>query len=1011
MPQRSHATIFTRHRRERRGAVRTPGGLLGLLALVVVAAIAPVAGADDDPDVEALLETIAEGAFPDGWAVNAVRMRERGPEIVARRGRHAIPVGLQHRPPRAIDVDWGDGVPGVTVVRERLGFGERSRLVRVDVDGTPSGFIALAEIASWRVIAGHVGQPPDETIAIDVLECMYDALVETLGLEAAAPAEPAAPLLQVRVLVEDEDHWLTPADEAVFVIEVTLDPGHDAPIDAGRGRLRLREDALFVEPDDPEHPRYRVSPASVTQASAPLVELRERGGTPAEHAFDVPALRPGATVRIPVRFRTSHVTGRSLHVAVVDGGRARSRSRLIAARRPAEPLRHPLADLVHLTVRDGDTVLHEDTHSPTRKGDTVPVAIEFPDFRSVIDLPGTGAASRYHDHGDVENMQVGASMIRQAAFLAACYGAADDMLGDFPEGGPHEVAENIARFVHDAFMPKMYPMPIDTPPDFALAICNGTVHADGETPDPSGNPGYACIEHADTFGAFLRALGIPAREINCYRWPIGNRLGRLIYQDACNEAWYAGPGDDEPRWQFFSLFTDTGAPVRSIGDRYGRTGAAFDLWVGCGPYGRDTEKDERGQKHRYVMSRPWDRPDIWKPYAFGVGRLDGTVHVETVDDDFPWASYPFQHTGVTISTLGASLGDSILRVLIRSPVAPMYRTADGRRVGVDPDRLDVEAVRRRFLLGGDGPLPGIVSEVPGALVLPGGVLDSIALDPDADGPHALLVVPLPADIDTAAGRLTLLGTDTGSYRVDVEHVNPEGVVRHEPILGEAAPRASRSVELATLPAVGTRAPGPPVGPEAVAGGPAEDDAGGWPRWMVDDGRVALELPEGWTEIERAPSERAREIMGSVVPIFAAAGTIPGHEALGTVEVRVHVQNVGRGVGEVIAGIEKSRIERDWGASGDPFFGLQLEEWPPFHALGVAFRDPVTSDPAWARAVYVPGPVLDRLLVVQLETTIEPDEDAADRPEWIARLNAFDQLALETALSLSPGPRAPGDERP
>lgn len=614
------------------------------------------------------------------------------------------------------------------------------------------------------------------------------------------PAED--PKIRVRLELDDPD-GLTPADEA------TLRLGFEraGSLDGYRAVVSLVGEVATGEGVRPLPQPKSGTSRKFTDTGPPLVFLENGTGTQRLELRLAGARSHEATTKLRVAGEDNLWIYRRLidpPIAAKTGTTARTREIAKLHRRKPDRERHVLLDeTAHVRVisRDGEVVFDDRVSIRSRNG---VAKLQFPDYSALAGTPPDPQARAYYRDGDSEWSYAGHPYVRAVALRAARYDHESKTWRgrSLPENDLDELVHNVAWFVHDKFQPKDFPAKIYDAGTLANDLLELRKPGQGK-PSMIAKLGrfvpyretkaeaLACIEHAYTFNAILRALGIPARAINSMTHFFGVSLVQIgTAQDAASEAWYRANGEPEARWHFFSLFHDAGRPIEDPAERYGGPCSVFDLWVGTRPWRALPGRDE---ETRFDVEK-LEQYGVWQYYGYG-----GT-----------WNFVPFwKRADAPPGILAERM--SYISYRLGSPVAATVVTSDGKRVGTRAGPIDLEAVTRWFLLGRKGAAPpGVVNEVKGALCIPEGTTLFRSNDPrSAQQLPLTIVLPDPSNgAEPPPHTLEIIGTGTGPYTLDVASVTPAGVMRYKRLTGTVTPGKRISVEPGSLVPGGVRASWP-----------------------------------------------------------------------------------------------------------------------------------------------------------------------------------------------------------
>ena len=224
-----------------------------------------------------------------------------------------------------------------------------------------------------------------------------------------------------------------------------------------------------------------------------------------------------------------------------------------------------------------------------------------------------------------------------------------------------EVVRNIADYVYDALQPKIK---TDIPllsNEIGELLLKGSIGPGKSFAgdlmniafNTGGKDGIGSMEHAYLFNNFLRLVGIPVREVNVIQLPfalsskilgwmrdddgsfIRDQIDETVYfQDAASEVWMptSSGGYD---WQFYSLFNDDG-PMTDPIQRYGSYTSVFEMWAGV-------KAQSKFDKYRFQMtSDDMSESDLWEFRGYGSkGPMGEQVTYSTEDRGDGWLDENF----------------------------------------------------------------------------------------------------------------------------------------------------------------------------------------------------------------------------------------------------------------------------------------------------------------------------------------------------------------------------------
>ena len=737
--------------------------------------------------------------------------------------------------------------------------------------------IAVCSIGRWwlEVHVRPVARLHDLRASGRLAVRLLRLVIQRSGL--ADEVEAPTTTLGVEAIVEDGDA-LTPADDAKLHLRFT---GPDN-LDGYRAVVSLVGEVATGEGAAPERfsgvpPEEQI--AKFPDKGPPMV-FREAGEDVQRLELPRDGTRLGAAeVKLIVAGHDNLWIYRRLidpPLTTKANTSARGREQERVWRRKPEQERFVLLDKtvhVQVTAPTGKVVFAEPV--PIKSKDGI-AKLQYPDYSALAGSPPDAQARAYYRDGDPEWSYAGHPYVRALALRAARYDyKSKEWRGrTLPENDLDELVHNIAWFVHDTFQPKDFPAPIYDPSSHAKRLLEGRAPGQGK-PSMVAKVGrlipvrttdaeaLACIEHAYTFNALLRALGIPARAINAMKHFFGVSLISLgTAQDASSEAWYRARGESEARWHYFSLWNDSGRPIEDPAERYGGWGSTFDLWVGTRPW---RALPERGDDETRFDVAKLEQYGVWKYYGYG-----GT-----------WNFKPFWKRADTPPGIIAER-TSYISYRLGSPVAATVVTKDGKRVGTTPGTLDLEAFARWMVMGGDMPR-GVVNEVEGALVIPEGVTLFRTNDPaSAQQLPLTILVPDPSNgAQPPSFTLELVGTGTGPYTLDVASVTSEGVQKYARQTGAVTPGKRISVEPGSLVPEGVRVPWP--APDVPTPPPAHDEEPDYAALSIPqlERRVGSDDPRAMVELAGrfASARGVAEDHGRAVTLYTRARALGSVDAL------------------------------------------------------------------------------------------------------------------------------------
>ncbi len=665
--------------------------------------------------------------------------------------------------------------------------------------------------------------------------------------------------VEVKVYLEDGDRYFTPADTATLKIHVT-----NVSEDHTYESLVVNYQIIGELGRTPDPALSFQGEATQTEGARPLGGPLEPSVT---RILDVPvrAAAPMSNTRASSAKEQWELAAQTwiLQELVRNIGNDDEKSQ---AENKIE-----LEDV--LTIKVGDatkepTEVLYDRQRPIQWPDGEVVALGYPDYRETTGMPtqpgGKGAttdleeAALYYRHGDFGDCSPGNTYVRALAIRAARFGGtwldspAYDDGTDMPES-IYGVVENVADFVYEALMDKGAPDPFIDDDANAEGLWKGK-WGFGTPPDTKEK--FICQEHALLFGALLRALGIPVREVNVmyqmsdlrlYPGRYFEKIARAVFnkkgpwnsyvwQDASSEVWY------DEKWNYWGLFDEDehGKPWRDH-LHYNKWFQAYEVFVGYARFKSSDAIPSRfniGSRVRILSTAQWSLSGVWDYHGFGAL---GEFHRRDTPPVEAWF-FPY--------------GAAVLTAL--SPVAVEVELPDGRSIGMS--EAPTGDVNEWFF---KSDRPGLVNDIPGAYYCPQG----LELYPDATDPESRVTMPqtivIPAD---QAGpenfNVKLTGTGEGDYTLLLAHVNDDGVQAYEEVKGAVQPGQSIEHARQEFTPSGERQPISEA-PAEVAAQPAADDVampgqrpaetvtalpdvnGTWNRHVDADHGILMEYPPGW----------------------------------------------------------------------------------------------------------------------------------------------------------------------
>ena len=600
-----------------------------------------------------------------------------------------------------------------------------------------------------------------------------EAIASSCGATPPPPPPPAEASVEVTLELEDPgDGQLTPADEAE--IRLVVRNTGDERIATLQIGVDLSEELCRV--GDPVAEVIRILDSTSGSTACHTERSWFRG------------LDPGSAYEDTF---TIHVADES-HPWIL--------SRIVALEPdleafgpPAKPIEETgfeLGQAVRVrVVGPDDDELHA-TWVPVGAPGGGPGKLAYPDLRPLVPDPpdATDEELAYYRQGDTYFSHPGNAWVRALALRAARFDEREDARV-FPEGDVARVVENVARFVHDALRPKEAQNKLLSDQTLARSLWHHEYGPDADRPEHPEKP-FICQEHSLLFGALLRALGIPVREVNIVSQPVffypllqlaasvPNAIGftdaRWAWeQDAASEVFYPDPAGTA-RWSFWGLFSKE--IFHDPQAHYAGWFQAYEKWVG--------RKIWTGTESRFRLVD--DEPRTFEHWQFVEFGDRTTITKASRPPDAAWVA-PY------------------VVYAVYSPVAVMVEV-EGRRVGAD--RVVDPATFRTYLTADGGDASGIVRDIPGAYYYPEGLtLHRIASDAEADVTleHQLIVVPVERSSDRDGHRLLVTGTGDGAYAIRGLDLGTPGSV--QPLDGIAGTvRDGQDVEH--------------LGSELVASGPA-----------------------------------------------------------------------------------------------------------------------------------------------------------------------------------------------
>ena len=529
------------------------------------------------------------------------------------------------------------------------------------------------------------------------------------------------------VLLVDEDHQLTPADQANLRFEIK-NTSTDKSIKDIWAEVRLKGDIMQAE----------------------ALWITDKIKKDFFTALRKTELAPGATWDFSCEIQVATERNQWIFNNIIrNTGNDR---------KPCPEKRFSLTSLVDLKITSpdetgsGSKVLHQGVIPVTLGSETA--CLMYPDLTKLAGRPlGSPENLDYYTRGDSYYSHPGNTYIRALAFRAARYPyneiadsampVAGQLLAKgnpknpgplFPENKDvRGIVKSVAYFVHDSLYEKLVDKPVTPSHKIAERIWKGEFGPLGPDGAKPGNF-FMCQDHSFMLGSMLRALGIAVREVNVMElttpWS--------YQQDACSEVWH------NHRWNFWGLFSDAGTndePFRDHWKHYAGYIFKYDLYVGS--------IRNKGYQSRFHMSRgKMDSSPIWK--YIGAGARSGFYNM---DERPEWMSVVYWAF---------------------SPVAAKVVLPDGRSIGTSVV-LDPEEFRKYVFEGGKKP-EGLINEIEGASYYPEGMM----VYPDASDKSSAIkmkqsiVVPVKQVNELNDHNLVLKGTGDGPYEIKVSYVSPAG---------------------------------------------------------------------------------------------------------------------------------------------------------------------------------------------------------------------------------------------
>ena len=567
-----------------------------------------------------------------------------------------------------------------------------------------------------------------------IIDCS-DPWWETLGEQGEVSSiddgqedeEEGSSSVSVKVFLVDEDHQLTPSDQADLRFEIK-NTSTDKPIKSLWAEVRLKGDIMQAE-------------------ALWITDKLKKDFFTALRKIE---LAPGATWDFSCGIQVATERNQWIFNNIIN--------HTGNDRKPSPEKRFSLASLVDLKIttpnesRSGSKILHEGVIPVTLGYETA--NLMYPDLTKLAGRPLASPENLdYYTRGDNYYSHPGNTYIRALAFRAARYPyneIGDSVMpavgqlvakGDpknpgslFPEGKDvRGIVKSVAYFVHDSLYEKLVDKSVTPSHKLAERIWKGEFGPLGPDGAKPGNF-FMCQDHSFMLGSMLRALGIAVREVN-----VMELMTPWSYQqDACSEIWH------NHRWNFWGLFSTKATndePFLDHWKHYAGYVFKYDLYVGS-----IRSEDYRSRFH---MSRDkMDSSRLWK--YIGAGARSGFYNM---DERPEWMSIVYWAF---------------------SPVVAKIVLPDGRSIGASV-ALDPEEFRKYVFEGGKKP-EGLINEIEGASYYP----EDMMIYPDAsDKTSAIrmkqsIVVPVKHVNELKDHKLVLKGTGDGPYEIKVSYVSPAG---------------------------------------------------------------------------------------------------------------------------------------------------------------------------------------------------------------------------------------------
>ncbi len=605
------------------------------------------------------------------------------------------------------------------------------------------------------------GKAPDELDKF--LQAGKNAVDIILDAVAQTPETPEAGV-KVRVELDDADDQLTPADEAELVLTVS-----NSSETHGTGRLKLSG--------------RLGGPLTANN----VIRFYDVNGSDS-HQFDAEhgTLGPGGAWELRKTIRSAGERNAWIYNNLVK----RATDDAKPEPEPGVKLEELLElKLVEVREEDSERVLFEEPVSIHVKGAKEIATLTYPDLTSAAYLWGypagtTESETGYHRNGDPGWTFPGNEIVRAVALRAARYGAdpgvnmdpdasaGTQLLGPgdddwdsprMPDNNLGDVVDNLVHFVHQSLFPKVPAGNRSGAKVLARDFWKGQ-YGPGR-PRPLTKP-FICQSHSFFLGGLLRALGLPAREVNVHHWPlkaikkyfnwnlpglVGNVIGNLVTlrwlytvqrQDAGTQVWYDGD------WHTFQLFHKKRVYTEKdhhLLYTFGKFYWVYDMWVGKAPW-PETANGRFNTKWGDQFTSP-----AWRYH--GYGDKDGFTQLDAPilgEEWFPFYIYKWH-----------------------SPLAAMVVLPDGSRVGTD-QAVEIAPLEPLYLNPDKWP-SHIVNEVPDAAYLPEGIrFYSDASDPES-GPPQPQAIMMPAENAEAYKKhlIIMTGTGDGPFRIEATYVEKD----------------------------------------------------------------------------------------------------------------------------------------------------------------------------------------------------------------------------------------------